>query len=200
MDFQFLLLESAAKVGGGDFVSRLELLHTLVLSDVDEYAARHQWPDVFNAELRQSLGLREIVTIIAIVEKVADAEMPETIELGADLAKFAADEFVVIHGLVAAGNLECLWDAQTVMPGSKHRHSRFVNSAQLIDGTARDQVFRLQDFCRRHPVRSASLIVGAPTRWVPSIRLAAHRGSPENDRSNNDYCEHDRGNPCPSLP
>src|SRR5262245_2562065 len=121
MDFQFFLLEGGAKVRGSDFVIRRELLHAFALGNVEEQTSREQRPDVFNTELHQSLGLREIVTIIAIVEKVADAEVPETIELRADLAKLTADEFVVIHRLIGAGDFECLRYSQTVMPCPEHR-------------------------------------------------------------------------------
>ena len=89
--------------------------------------------------------------------------MTEAIELRPDLPQLSADDLVVIDRLVLARHLERLRNPEAVVPRPVHRHAGLVDVTELIDVALGDGVLRLEHFGGSEPVRSAALIVGAPT-------------------------------------
>ena len=69
-------------------------------------SAREEDADVLDAELLQAVGRAELRATKAVVEVIIaidpNADMPQAVELGADLADLAAEEVVVIDPLVLA--------------------------------------------------------------------------------------------------
>jgi hypothetical protein len=63
---------------------------------------------MFDAQLGEPFGRRELRVTVALVEQVPEAEVPQPVELRADLAKLPTGNLVVINGLVAARHLEGL--------------------------------------------------------------------------------------------
>ena len=73
---------------------------------VEQDAAREEDADVLDAELLQAVGRAELGAPEAVVEVIVaidpHADVPQAVELGADLADLAAEEVVVIDALVLA--------------------------------------------------------------------------------------------------
>jgi hypothetical protein len=123
--------------------------------------------------------------------------MPETIELRADLAELPPHDFVEIQELVAAHRTERLRDAQAVVPRPEQRYSRFVDAAELVRDSARDQVLDPEHLGGRDAIGGSALIVGTPLRRIPRIVLAERRSRREqaNREQHRRGCEAGQGLP-----
>ena len=73
---------------------------------VEQHAAREEHADVFDAQLLEPIGRAELrapeSVIKIIVAADPHADVPQPVELRADLADLAAEEVVVIDALILA--------------------------------------------------------------------------------------------------
>src|SRR5688572_22645868 len=158
-----LPLQGASKVGSGDLVTRLQLGNTLVAGHIDEHTAGEQRPNVFDTQLCQPFGLSKVGAIVAVIEEVADTKMAKSVELGSDLAKFTAENLVMVNSLIAPWNLERLRYAKAVMPCPKHRHSGLIGAPNLVNVSSSDEILRFQDLGGRDPIGRTTLVISPPT-------------------------------------
>jgi hypothetical protein len=186
VNFRALPFECADEIGACDLVATPKHRHTLESRDVDQHAARRQRADVLDAELREPVAAREVGAVVAVVEHVADADVPEPVELRADLAELGAHDLVVIHRAIRPHGAIGLRNAQAEMAGAEQRHPGFVRAAELVHGAARDEVAGLEHLGRSDAVGRAALVVGAPARGVEAIGLARRDTRCDDGRSRGD--------------
>src|SRR5262249_48924001 len=109
----------------------------------------------------------------------------EAIQLGADLTKLAAYDLVVIRKLIGPSRPEGLWNPETEVSPAEQRHARFIRASELVDDSRDDQALRFEDLRRRDAVGGSALVVHAPARRVPTVRLRERHGSDSNDHDQN---------------
>jgi hypothetical protein len=161
-DRQVLPFQRPFQIGQRDFIPAVEHRPALVGRDIDENTAGDQRADVLDPEPGQAFRFREFGRTIAVVIEIADPDVSETIELRPDLPQLAADDLVVVVGLVGPVRSEHLRNAQAVVPGPEHRHTRLVHTSHLVRLSAHDEVLCLEHLGGRHPVGGTTLILGSP--------------------------------------
>ena len=127
----------------------------------------------------EAIGRPHVAQPIAVVEPhialiahcpTLTAKMAERVHVGADLADFRAEIFVVPDGpadfaIGAAGR--SAGHAQGKGAARSERHRRLVGMSETDDLAGLDQTDRLQHFRRAHEVAGAALVVRTPRRGSP---------------------------------
>ncbi len=94
-DRQILSLKRRFEVRDGDLVILGQHVHSLELSDVDQHAARHEHADLLYAETGEPVARLRGVDSEAVVQRVADALMTESVELRTHLTELRHDQLFV---------------------------------------------------------------------------------------------------------
>ena len=132
-------------VEGGAFLDDLD---AEMRRHVEQDAARHHRRDLLDAELLQPADRRELAPLQAVVVAVADTDVAEAVELGADAGPAVED--VVVVGRVrrpealGGADLAGLDDVDGAGAGREGRRRRAHRDAQRVHLAGLDQPRRLQ--------------------------------------------------------
>ena len=140
--------------------------------EVQQDAAGEERFDMLDAQLLHAIAPDHLAGRDAVVEQLGvstDADMCETVELGADLADLGRQEIVHPDHVVLAERPagEPGGGAHREHPLAEQRHLCLIGAGKRDRVAGLDQLGGFQSLGRRHQVGGARLVIGAVFRGVP---------------------------------
>src|ERR671918_492709 len=172
-----LALERLLDVGDGDDVVDRQAVAAFHREDVEQDAAREERLEMLHAELLEPVGgadllLGEAVVVADLAVAGGHADVPEAVELRADLADLAYEQLIVVVELVVAERptrRRARDDDVRPQPLAEQRDALLEHAAQRVDLAGLDQAGRLEDLGRGHAVVGSPLVLRAPGRRPPAV-------------------------------
>ena len=200
-DLETLGFQSRAEFAWWYGVARRQAVNSLELNKIDQDTSREEHADVFDAEFLKPIGIAELTQLETVVEDVFPvdvcSDVPEPVELRADLADFSAEQLVVRHDLIGAGRRprRQTGNRQAEMALAGQRHPVFVDAAQLVNAALLNQVACFEHFIRRESVGSAALVIRTPFRRPPlraDRRVIRQHGSEAQQDQDDGSSQHEK--------
>ena len=153
-----------------DHAARAEV----TLRDVDEEAARDDLRHGLDAEVRDARGHGDLRDAVAVVRAVADLQVAERVEVGAELRRSRDDLGDPVHPVLAdAAHVRVVrgGDERLVeRPAGEDRHALVEHAAEVVEPALANRRERLEALRRVDVVEHPDLVVGAERRRPPRGR------------------------------
>ena len=168
-----LLLGGAHNVFPGIGRAFLQQLLAEIGRHIEQHAARHDGRHFLDAELLETVGLGEILRLVAVVVDMIDADMAQPVDLRSD-AQPAHEDIVVVAGLgrpeAGGGDLVRLQDGYRKAARRERRRLGIDDDTQVIGLAELYQLGGHFHQVRRDVVGRAGLVLRAPLGLGPVLR------------------------------